>query len=332
MIRMTVGRLRGLQQLANWKGLLTMCALDHRGALRNALNKENPEAVTYQDMVDFKLDLCQVMSPIASAVLLDPVYGAAQAIASGVLPGQTGLLISAEETGYTGAKIARHTKLLPGWNARKAKKMGAAAVKLLVYFRPDLGDVTERQLKLVAGVAEECTGEDMPLLVETVSYPATGDEEDPKVYADKLPGLVAETAKQMTALPIDVLKAEFPGNMRFEQDEQKLFSNCRQLDQSSRAPWVLLSGGVEYNTFRKQVEIACRAGASGFLAGRALWQEAVDLRSRSERMDYFRSVAAQRLKEITEIANDCGTPWYTKGGCGDGRFDIVAEGWYRRYR
>jgi tagatose-1,6-bisphosphate aldolase len=76
--------------------MMTMCAIDHRGALKRALNGKNPDKVSYQNVVDFKLDLCQAVAPFASAVLLDPEYGAAQAIAAGLLPGSKGLLVSME--------------------------------------------------------------------------------------------------------------------------------------------------------------------------------------------------------------------------------------------
>ena len=100
MNTLSIGKLRGLQQLANPKGILTVCAIDHRGSLKRALNEKNPDAVSYQEMIDFKLDLCQAVAPFASAVILDPIYGAAQAITSGVLPGRIGLLVSIEKTGY----------------------------------------------------------------------------------------------------------------------------------------------------------------------------------------------------------------------------------------
>ncbi len=90
-MKISIGKLRGLQQVADDNGFLTICAIDHRGALKQALNAKNPDAVSYQDMVDFKLDLCRAVTPFVSAVLLDPIYGAGQAIAAGVLPGHIGL-------------------------------------------------------------------------------------------------------------------------------------------------------------------------------------------------------------------------------------------------
>lgn len=336
-MNISIGKLRGLQQLADPKGIMTMCAIDHRGALKRALSEKNPAAVSYQDIVDFKLDLCQAVAPFASAVLLDPEYGAGQAIAAGLLPGPKGLLVSMEKTGYAGDSTARITELLPGWSVRKAKRMGASAVKLLIYFRPDLKDVASKQLDLVARLAAQCIVEDIAFLVEPVSYPIEEKERinqggtSSKKFAEIKPGLVIETARQITALPIDVLKAEFPADIKFEQDEGKLLGLCQELNQASRLPWVLLSAGVDFNSFQKQVEIACKAGASGFLAGRALWQEGAQIRSREERMNFFQNTAAQRLKELAEIADSYGKPWYSRLGAENGKFAPVTEGWYRSY-
>jgi len=330
-MNLSTGKLRGLQQIADDNGFLTICAIDHRGALQQAMNDKNPDAVTYQDMVDFKLDLCRAVAPFVSAILLDPVYGAAQAIAAGILPGHIGLLVSLEKTGYSGGKTARITELLPGWSVEKVKRMGASAVKLLVYFRPDLKEIASRQLDLIAKVADQCIKEDIPLLVEPVSYPVEEVGVSSPKFADMKPELVIETARQITSVPIDVLKAEFPADMDFEQDEKKLLHLCQELDQASRLPWVLLSAGADFETFKKQVEIACKAGASGFLAGRALWQEGVQIRSREERMNFFKSTAAPRLKELAEMVNRYGKPWYNKMGSDEGDFEATNEGWYEQY-
>jgi tagatose 1,6-diphosphate aldolase len=330
-MNLSIGKLRGLQQVADDNGFLTICAIDHRGALQRAINEKDPDAVTYQDMVDFKLDLCRAVAPYVSAVLLDPVYGAAQAIAAGILPGHIGLLVSLEKTGYSGEKTARITELLPDWSVEKVKRMGASAVKLLVYFRPDLKDIASQQLDLLARVADQCIREDIPLLVEPVSYPVEEVGVSSSKFAEMKPELVIETARQITALPIDVLKAEFPADMDFEQDEKKLLQLCQELDRASRLPWVLLSAGADFKTFKKQVEIACQAGASGFLAGRALWQEGVRIRSREERMKFFNNTAAPRLKELADLVNRYGKPWYAKMGSKTGKFEAVAEDWYQKY-
>jgi len=263
--------------------------------------------------------------------LFDPEYGAGQAIAVGLLPGSKGLLVSVEKTGYAGDSTARITELLPGWNVKKVKKMGASAVKLLIYFRPDLKDVASKQLDLVARLADQCLKEDIAFLVEPVSYPIEEAGTSSKKFAEIKPGLVIETARQITTLPIDVLKAEFPADIKFEQDEGKLLELCQELNQASRLPWVLLSAGVDFDSFKKQVEIACKAGASGFLAGRALWQEGAQIRSRDERMNFFRNTAAPRLEKLAEIADNYGKPWYSRLGAENGKLAPVTEGWYLDY-
>ena len=111
----------------------------------------------------------------------------------------------------------------------------------------------------------------------------------------------------------------------------KLLQLCQELDNASRLPWVLLSAGADFQTFHKQVEIACRAGASGFLAGRALWQEGVQINSREERMDFFRNTAAPRLRELVKIVHQYGRPWYEKMGSDSGDFPVASEDWYRKY-
>ena len=330
-MNLTIGKLRGLQQLADGNGFLTMCAIDHRESLKRALNPENPAATGYQDMVDFKLDLCRVLGPLASAVLLDPIYGAAQAIAAGVLSGHTGLLVSTEASGYTGDSTARVTEFLPDWTVSKIKKMGASAVKLLIYFRPDLEELAARQLDIVTRLANDCIREDITLLIEPVSYPVEQVGVTAQKFTDMKPGIVIETARQITALPIDVLKAEFPADIAFETDEAKMLAFCRELDRVSKLPWVILSAGVDYETFKKQVEIAARAGASGFLAGRALWQEGVQIKARGERTNFFKNTAAPRLQELVTIVEQHGRPWYAKMGSQDGVSSPVIEDWYKQY-
>jgi len=331
MRKISAGKLRGLQQLAYPDGIFAMCAMDHRGSLRRMLDPERPEAVSYSDMVEYKLDLCCALAPHASAVLLDPVYGASQAMAAGALPGTTGLLVSIEATGYVGASERRITELLAGWSVEKTKRMGASAAKLLLYYRPDLEDVAPRQLELVRRVAEECARAELPLLVETRSYPVREEERDPREFASIKPQVVIETARQVTALPLDVLKTEFPADSAYETDQERLAHLCRELDQASRVPWVVLSAGVDFERFEREVELACKAGASGFLGGRALWQEATSIRSRAQRVKFLETVGVERLTRVARLARSHGTPWFTKMGLDGDRLTTVQEGWYERY-
>src|SRR4030042_3321337 len=101
MSKLSIGKIRGLQQISTPEGIFIMCAMDHRGSLKAMIEKEQlDDEVDYQELVEYKLELCATLAPYSSAVLLDPNYGAAQCISRGVLPGHPGLLGSIEATGY----------------------------------------------------------------------------------------------------------------------------------------------------------------------------------------------------------------------------------------
>ena len=194
MKRLSIGKIRGLQQIANPDGIFTICAMDHRGSLRSMIDEDCPEEVNYEEMVERKLELCSSLAKYASAVLLDPIFGAAQCISHSVLPSDTGLLVSIEASGYSGGKEHRITKLLDGWNVEKVKRMGASGVKILVYYRPDLKQLASRQLDMVNAVAMECIKYDLPFLVEPKSYPIGDEINNPAEFAARKEQLVIKTA------------------------------------------------------------------------------------------------------------------------------------------
>lgn len=332
MRKLTIGKIRGLQQISTPDGIFIMCAMDHRGSLKAMIEKEQlDDEVDYQELVEHKLELCSILAPYASAVLLDPNYGAAQCISAGVLPGGRGLLVSIEATGYESDPRGRITTLLDGWSVEKIKRMGGSAVKMLVYYRPDLTDLANKQLKTIQIVAEECLKYDIPFLVEPKTYAVSGEDAKSQQFAARKPDLVIETARQISSLPIDVLKAEFPANMTYEMNRTRLHQLCRQLDEASEVPWVILSAGVDYETFRQEVEIACQAGASGFLGGRAIWQEAVSFGDKKERVGFLSTTVVDRLKELAEIAAKYAIPWYRKLGVEPHKLTEICESWYKDY-
>ena len=331
MINLTIGKIRGLQQIANPRGIFIMCAMDHRTGLISMLESSQQEAPDYEEITRLKLDMCSAMAPYCSAVLLDPEYGAAQCIAAGVLPGNTGLLISIEASGYEKDPMGRLTTLLDGWSVEKIKRMGASAVKMLVYYRPDIKTLAQKQLKTIEMVADDCIKYDIPFLVEPKTYRLEDEAMDSADFASRLPEMVIETARQITVLPINMLKAEFPANMEYEKDSSKLFDYCCQLDQASEVPWVILSGGVDYATFKTQLSIASRAGASGFLGGRAIWQEAMEISDRNRRFEFFKATAVQRIRELSDIAEGHARPWYQKLGLSPDNLAPTDANWYKRY-
>jgi len=332
--KLTIGKIRGLQQIASPDGIFTICAMDHRGSLQSMIDEDEPGEVSYQEMVERKLELCSTLAEHASAILLDPVFGAAQCISHNVLPSSTGLLVSIEATGYAGGKEKRLTELLAGWGVEKIKRMGASAVKILVYYRPDLKELAGKQLDTVSMVARDCTEYDIPFLVEPKSYPVGDENSNPQEFASRKERIVIETAADITALQVDVLKAEFPADLSYKsysKDRSELVELCRQLDSSSRVPWVILSAGVDFEVFCQQVEIACEAGASGFLGGRAIWQEAMDIEDKQERVKYLSTVGADRLERLNDIAGKYAVPWYRKYGVSAAELAQISEKWYQEY-
>lgn len=328
---LSIGKIRGLQQISNKNGHFIICAMDHRESMMDMIGQGHPEKVKYQDMVEYKQELCQALAPVSSAVLLDPIYGAAPCISANSLSGEKGLLVSIEATGYQGKKTNRITKLQENWSVEKIKLMGASAVKLLLYYRPDLVKESQAQLDTVKKVADDCLKYDIPFLVEPKAYPIENEREDSLEYALKKPALVTKTAADITSLPVDVLKAEFPGDLRYHKDEGLLADYCQSLNESTKIPWAILSAGVDFEHFEKEVEIACRAGASGFLAGRAIWQEAMHLKNRADRIKYLNTVAIERMKRLNEITAKYATAWYKKMGLKQNTLTEVTENWYATY-
>src|SRR5262245_51960258 len=162
---LTIGKLRGLQQISSSRGTITALALDHRQNLR----KVNPAFVNDEELSRFKLDVTSALSSSATAVLLDPEVSAAQAIAQRVIPYNAGLVVAVESTGYTGEANARQAQIIPGWSVEKAKRMGASAIKLLVYYHPDSSTAKEIE-DFISKVAEDCVKHDLALMLEPLSY------------------------------------------------------------------------------------------------------------------------------------------------------------------
>ncbi len=331
MEKLTVGKIRGLQQIANKDGIFTMCAMDHRGSLRRMMNNAEPDTVEYSDMVKRKLELCSVLAEHTSAVLLDPVFSAAQCIAQGIIPKSTGLLVSIEASGYSEQENVRLTGLQSDWGVEKIKRMGASAVKLLLYYRPDMKLSVDHQLGIVKKIAGECIKYDIPFLVEPKTYLTSSDTMNLKEFAARKEELVIQTARDITALQIDVLKAEFPADMNYKTNRRELSELCYRLDEASEVPWVILSAGVDFDTFYQQVEIACQSGASGYLGGRAIWQEAMHIFDEKERHYYLSTICVDRLKRLSELANKYSVPWYKKLDLIKREITDISENWYCEY-
>lgn len=293
-IKLSIGKLRGLQQCTSPNGTFTCLALDHRQNLRKA----NPAFADDARLSRFKLDVVSNLADLSTAVLLDPEVSAAQAVAAGALPGRSALVVAVEATGYGGAPNARQSQILPGWSVEKAKRMGASLVKLLVYYHP--GSPTASEIELfVRQIVEECRQHDLGLMLEPLSYSLVADK---KLTSAEKRAVVTETARRLVAPGVDVLKAEFPLDTAEDADEAQCSAACADVSAASPAPWIVLSAAVDFETYLRQVESACRAGASGCAVGRAVWQEAVTLDGEA-RLAFLRSIGRTRLARLAELCS-----------------------------
>ncbi|MFZ5911863.1 MAG: tagatose 1,6-diphosphate aldolase [Chloroflexota bacterium] len=295
----TIGKLRGLQQIASPRRTFTALALDHRQNLRKA----NPAFVDDAELSRFKLDVVSALAAEATAVLLDPEVSAAQAVAAGVIPNHVGLVVAVESTGYTGDAAARRAQIIPGWSVEKAKRMGASAVKLLVYYHPDSPTARETE-DFTAQVAEDCRKHDLALMLEPLSYSL---DQNKKLSSEEKRHVVVETARRLTPLDVDILKAEFPLDVG-DPDEAAWLDACKEISSASAAPWILLSAAVDFETFVRQVTAACNAGASGIAVGRAVWKEAVTM-EREERGMFLKTTARERLSRLTSLCAALARPF-----------------------
>jgi tagatose 1,6-diphosphate aldolase len=295
----SIGKLRGLQQISSKRGTFTALALDHRQNLRKA----NPAFVNDGELSRFKLNVTSTLASEATAVLLDPEVSAAQAIAQRVIPNNVGLVVALESTGYSGEVTSRHAQIIPGWSVEKAKRMGASAIKLLVYYHPDSSTAKETE-DFTSKISEDCRRHDIALMLEPLSYSL---DENRKLTSEEKRYVVIETAKRLSPLNIDILKAEFPLDVN-DKDETLWMKACQEISSASVTPWILLSAAVDYEIFLRQVTVACNSGASGIAVGRAVWQEAVPVTG-EDQAEFLRTIARQRMERLSSLCYALAKPW-----------------------
>lgn len=283
----------GLDRISK-NGVFSIVALDHRGSLKKIMNPSNPDSVPSKTIEDVKLKFSRAFSKKASGILLDREYGSKAIRALRLKP--CGLIIALEKSGYAERFGERFTYLLENFGPKDAAKMGAEAVKLLIYFNPRTKAARSQKI-LVENVSKECKKVGIPFICEFLVYPFK--EED---FPEEKSRLIIESAKGISRLGIDLLKTEFPGRIGIDS-EGEMRNNCKKISSSSKVPWVLLSRGVEYEEFREQFEIASECGASGFMVGRALWQEYFSLREEKEKRNFLNHVCLERLEELIGIAS-----------------------------
>jgi tagatose 1,6-diphosphate aldolase len=316
------GIIRSLQRVASDDGFVLVCAVDHLAEFEELLGEVG--TVPFGDVVRAKAEVIAAVTGSASAILLDPGFGIGHLVASGALPARTGLIASIEEENYRFPNGPRGSIMRAGWTPAKAKAAGADLVKFLWFYRPDLNAaVASSQRALLRRIHEECVAASIPLVVEPIWYPiGTEDAASAPWQAARFDGIVS-SAIEAEAIGLEMLKVEFPGDVSTEAGRVAAIAACALLDSSINSPWVILSAGVSFDDFLVQLTIACQNGASGYMAGRSVWRDAVT----SSDVTAVRT----RIDALNAIVREHGTPLSPTVPL-DTLIADVPKDWYATYR
>ena len=257
-----------LARLARPSGAFGMVALDQRESLRTILVEGaavERSAIADATLRAFKVAAARALSPLASALLVDRDYGLAPILEAGALDPRCALLVAADRLTQLPGGPVEETSIDEG-AVGPALAAGAIGLKLLVIWRDDGG---RRRAAMVERFVRLCGDAGLISLVEgVVSRP-------PADRADGWDGQAAivEAARELGATGCDLYKAEVPFHGQAEPDDIRQVA--ARITEAVGCPWVVLSQGVSPERFPAALEAACRGGASGFLAGRAIWSRAI---------------------------------------------------------
>lgn len=323
-MKLTPGKLSGLKRVSTERGIIAAAAMDQRGSLQKSLAKEKGGAISDRDMEEFKSLVTEVLTPHASAILLDPEWGLP---ASKRRSRNAGLLLAYEKTGYDKTGPGRLPDLLDHWSARRLKEAGADAVKILLYYTPlDPKEVNDQKHAWVERIGDECRANDVPFFLELVGYEEGVDEKGFE-FSKKKPEVVTKSMAEFTKdrYGADVLKIEVPINMKFVEGArcnagQKAYSKLeamklfREAAQVATKPFIYLSAGVSNAEFTESLELAAEAGVkfNGVLCGRATWKDGIPIYAK-QGADAFRQwLQDQGVKNINNVNQrlKAATPWF----------------------
>ena len=281
-----------LDRVATETGLFTVLAIDHVGSFAQTVLPHDPGSMTAADISAAKEPIIAALGPISGAVLIDPGYLVAMESSGRGHPEGLGLILGIEDGDY--ADVRTSPRLLPGWNVERAAELGADAVKISVYYDPD-GDMSAGE-RFVTEVVGQCRAAGLPLFCEPLAlYEDPGDRTR----------AVLEGVRRLGPLGAEVLKLQFPVMPEAGHHAPEEWAEASaEVDRLSPVPWVILSEGSDFALFRDQVRVACAAGASGFLGGRAIWRELATGKRDTQH-------AAGRMTELCAVARAEGSAWTT---------------------
>jgi tagatose-1,6-bisphosphate aldolase len=298
---MTVTRTSSLDDIATSDGTFAVVAMDQRNTLKRmyaAVGIDNPP---HGELVDIKADVVAALTPSASAFLLDPTYGvpALDQVDAEERRG-VGILVAAEPSERQKLGDEPRGTRDPALDAAWVRDQGGDALKFLIQVRADRAagdgpDLAAEAVEVIRQVVEDCRAAGVPSVIENLIYPLPGEELTPAARADA----IIAAAVALDDLRPDLLKLEYPGSPEA----------CRRLADSISAPWAVLSAGVSFEEFTHVLQVSCdEGGASGFIAGRAVWKETVGM-SRPERRAYLADEGRRRLDQCVAAIDGRAVPW-----------------------
>ena len=329
---LSAGKIHHMAALSNKSGVIAAAAMDQRGSLQKAIaaGKGIPvNQVTPEMMAEFKVAVSKILTPYASAILLDPEYGlpAAKARAK-----NAGLLLAYEETGYDNTKPGRLPDLLPHVSAKRIADWGADAVKILIYYSPfEAAELNDIKHAFIERVGAECETQQIPFFLEFVGYDPKGGDEKGFEFARQKPVSVTKSMEEFSKpqYRVDVLKVEVPINANYVEGSsvykgQKAYSRQEALDhfrgaaEAAKKPFIYLSAGVSNAQFVEELHMAAEAGTdySGVLCGRATWKDGMPIYAKQGVEALEEWLATEGVKNINAVnaAITTAKPWYLKAG------------------
>ena len=289
---MTPGKLAGMKAVSDARGVIAAAAMDQRGSLQKAIAKEKGGPAGDAMIEEFKALVTEVLTPHASAILLDPEWGIEP---SKHRSRNAGLLLAYEKTGYDAMTPGRLPDLLDVWSVRRLKEVGADCIKILLYYSPsDAAGVKNLKHAWVERIGDECRANDIPFFLELIGY-RDGLDEKGLEYAKVKPGIVTAYMAEFTKdrYGVDVLKVEIPINMKFVEGSKVSAGAVAYTRAEAKAlfletakvttkPFIYLSAGVSNEEFTDSLALAAESGVrySGVLCGRATWKDGIAIYAR----------------------------------------------------
>jgi sulfofructosephosphate aldolase len=286
-----------LTKLARPSGALAMVAVDQREALRGMFAAHQSAPVPDSQLTKFKVDVARELSPFASALLVDQEFGIDAIVKEEALKGNCGLIAAADLLVGPPGGAATDTAVDPDVDPIRMRDINSVGLKFLVLWKND--ESPEDRAKLVSEFNKLCQVSGLPSIIEIIVKPPT----DTSRSFNREEELIIAAREAATWKP-DLYKAEVP--FHGEGDHSLITKNAERISEAIGSPWVVLSNGVKQPFFNDAVKACAIGGASGFLAGRAVW---ADIVGAPDIPKALREISIPRLEKLAEIVDTYAKPW-----------------------